>query len=92
MTSYNVAVAALREQAAAIDLALEAQMTDDYGNMVKEASGAIVGAATAMKRSSSSKKQCELARLRPAMPARGFDPRREAPTRAREATTRGSRC
>ena len=49
MTSYNLAVAALREQAAALDLALETQMTDDYGNMVKEASGAIGGAAKAMK-------------------------------------------
>ena len=49
MTSYNLAVAALREQAAALDLSLETQMTDDYGNMFKEASGAIVGAAKAMK-------------------------------------------
>ena len=49
MTSFNLAVAALREQAAALDLALETQMTDDYGNMVKEASGAIGGAAKAMK-------------------------------------------
>ena len=49
MTSYNLAVAALREQAAALDLSLETQMTDDYGNMVKGASGAIVGAAKAMK-------------------------------------------
>ena len=49
MTSFNLAVAALREQAAALDLALETQMTDDYGNIVKEASGAIGGAAKAMK-------------------------------------------
>ena len=49
MTSFNLAVATLREQAAALDLALETQMTDDYGNIVKEASGAIGGAAKAMK-------------------------------------------
>ena len=49
MTSYNLAVAALREQAAALDLSLETQMTDYYGNMFKETSGAIVGAAKAMK-------------------------------------------
>ena len=49
MTSFHLAVAALREQAAALDLALGTQMTDDYGNIVKEASGAIGGAAKAMK-------------------------------------------
>ena len=56
MTSYNLAVAALREQAAALDLALETQMTDDYGNMVKETSGAIVGAAKAVKQINAIKK------------------------------------
>ena len=66
MTSYNLAVAALREQAAALDLSLETQMTDDYGNMVKEASGAIVGAAKAMKQINIIKKSH--------VNLRGFDP------------------
>ena len=56
MTSYNVAVAALPEQAATMGLSLETQMTDDYGNMVKEASGAIVGAAKAVKQINAIKK------------------------------------
>ena len=56
MASYDVAVAALREQAAALDLSLETKMTDDYGNMVKEASGAIVGAAKAVKQFNAIKK------------------------------------
>ena len=56
MASYDVAVAALREQAAALDLSLETEMTDDYGNMVKEASGAIVGAAKAVKQIDAIKK------------------------------------
>ena len=45
MASFDVAVAALREQAAALDLALEINMADEYGNMDSEASGAMADAA-----------------------------------------------